>query len=129
MRKLRFIRWWLSIGWILVGIVVFLSLTPSPPDLALGVPEGDKLGHLLAYMVVMFWFGCIYLPGRSYESIGIGFIFMGFILELLQGLTGHRTMEWADMVANTMGVAIGRLLAWTRVSGMLTALERRLLAL
>jgi len=57
-----------------------------------------------------------------YRSIGMALMIMGLILELLQGLTAYRTMEWKDMLANAMGVAMGHLLARTRVSGMLTTL-------
>jgi len=36
-----------------------------------------------------------------------GFILMGIALEFLQGMTGTRSFEVFDMVANSVGVALG----------------------
>jgi hypothetical protein len=42
------IRWfWLLLGWMLVLLVIYLSLTPDPVQLK--VPYEDKFGHVLAY--------------------------------------------------------------------------------
>jgi glycopeptide antibiotics resistance protein len=37
----------------------------------------------------------------------IGFIAMGVGLEFLQGELGYRTLDFADMVANALGVLFG----------------------
>ena len=41
--KLRFL--WLTIGYELVALVVYLSLTSSPVDLELSFPYQDKVFH------------------------------------------------------------------------------------
>ena len=124
MKKLRFIRLWLVIGFLLVGVTCFLTLTPSPPDVG-DFPEIDKIGHIVAYSVMMLWFGFIYLRGKRYLRVGLAFIFMGIALELIQGLLDYRSFSTLDMGANTCGVMIGWLLARTRLADSLVRFEAR----
>ncbi|MBE9563646.1 MAG: hypothetical protein IMF17_00270, partial [Proteobacteria bacterium] len=56
--RLRFL--WLAIGYGLVVLVVYLSLTSQPVDLELNVPYEDKFFHALAYFTLMAWFSQIY---------------------------------------------------------------------
>jgi hypothetical protein len=48
---------------------------------------------------------------------------MGVALELIQGVSGHRTMDAYDMAANATGVVLGWLLARTRLCAALTEFE------
>jgi VanZ family protein len=125
MRKLRFIRIWLAIGFLLVGVVCFLTLTPSPPDMG-DFPESDKIGHFIAYSTMMLWFGFIYLRGKRYIRVGIAFIIMGIALELIQGMLDYRSFSTLDMGANACGVMIGWLLARTRLAEALVYVEGKL---
>jgi VanZ family protein len=125
MRELRFIRLWLAIGFMLVGMVCFLTLTPSPPDMG-DFPESDKIGHFFAYSVMMLWFGFIYLRGKHYMGVGLAFIVMGIVLELIQGMLGYRSFSYLDMGANACGVVLGWLLARTRLADALVYVEGRL---
>jgi len=122
MKELRFIRLWLAIGFLLVGVVCFLTLTPSPPDMG-DFPEGDKIGHFFAYSVMMLWFGLIYLRGKRYMKVGLAFIVMGVALELIQGMLNYRSFSYLDMGANACGVMIGWLLAGTRLADGLVYVE------
>lgn len=101
-------RIWLAIGWAMVAAVVWLSLTPAPPQLEL--EQGDKLGHVLGYGSLMFWFSQLY---RNWSRVlyGAGFIAMGIGLELLQWRLGYRSYELLDMYANALGVLLGWALA------------------
>ena len=100
---------WLAIGWGLVATIVWLSVTPRPPDI--GIEHGDKLGHFAAYGAVMFWFCQLYprLPGRV--AYAAGFIAMGVALEFVQRSLGYRTFEVLDMVADAVGVGLGLVVA------------------
>ena len=109
----------------MVGVVVYLSLTPSVPKIP-PLPAGDKIGHLLAYTILMLWFGFIYLRGSAYLGLGIGLILMGLILEVIQGCVGYRSFDYFDMFANTLGVLSGWLLAGTRLASTLLYVEGRL---
>ena len=124
MRELRYIKLWLTIGFLLVGMVCFFTLTPSPPDMG-DFPESDKIGHLVAYSAIMLWFGFIYLRGKQYLRVGLAFIVMGIALELIQGMLGYRNFSYLDMGANVCGVMIGWFLARTRLAEALVRFEAR----
>ncbi len=116
---------WLLIGWLLVGLVVFLSLGPPPTRLVL--PGLDKLEHFIAYFVLMMWFGALY-QGWKRLVYALGLIAMGTTLEWIQGATALRIPEAMDMLANMLGVLAGFALAHTGASRFLLALERQLQA-
>jgi VanZ family protein len=94
----------LAIGWAAVAAVIYLSLTPAPPQVELD--GGDKLGHFLAYAALAYWFGQFYLY-RTRAAYALGFVAMGIALEFAQGALGYRSLELADMAANTLGAAAG----------------------
>jgi VanZ family protein len=96
---------WLALGWAMVGAVVWLSLTPSPPKV--DFEHSDKLGHLLAYGTLMFWFSQLYVERRARIAYAAGFAAMGVALEFVQGELGYRTYEVFDMYANGLGVLLG----------------------
>ncbi len=59
----RLRKLWLSIGWLLVALVVYLSLSSDPPVMA-NDEKADVLAyvalHLLVYGVLMLWFLQLY---------------------------------------------------------------------
>lgn len=95
----------LALGWGWAATIVWLSLTPRPPEL--NVQHGDKLGHFAAYGLLTFWFCLLYHRRPTRALYLIGFIAMGVILEFLQGMTGYRTFDLWDMGANTAGALLG----------------------
>jgi hypothetical protein len=103
MRSLKFLQWWLLTGWLLVALVVTLSLIPPPSDLP-GFPGVDMLTHLAAYGMLTLWFGFIYLRGPRYVRLSLGLIFMGGVLEFIQGISGHRSMDYYDMLECRAGL-------------------------
>lgn len=124
---LRFRKTWLIIGWLLVLMICYLSLTPEPPFPEIDIDYFDKLGHLLAYTILMGWFAQLYEKFQQRIIFALFFICMGVTLEYLQGLGEARLFEYADMVANTAGV----LLAWTvscgPMAGILLWFEQKVL--
>ncbi|MFH1602911.1 MAG: VanZ family protein, partial [Pseudomonadota bacterium] len=102
-------RLWLSLGWVLVLGVIYLSLTPDPIEVP--VADGDKLGHLLAYGTLMVWFSNLYGNVISRLFFAIGFVAIGIALEFIQAWTGFRSFEIVDMAANASGVFVGWALA------------------
>ena len=116
---------WLAIGWGLVALVIYLSLTPQPVELR--VSHGDKYMHSLAYFVLMGWFQQLY-PGRLSRLLLLTlFVAMGIGLEYLQGLSGVRFFDPADMIANTLGALLAWLLGWVGFASLLLQFERRLM--
>jgi hypothetical protein len=107
----------------IVGVFV-LSLIPVDVDLG----GRDKLGHFLAYGSLTLWFGMIFSSRIAQLGIALAFCAMGVGLEFLQGLTGYRSMDVADMIANALGAALGWGLAQTPLKHALPWIERRILA-
>jgi VanZ family protein len=95
----------LAAGWLYVAAIVWLSLTPSPPQL--DIAHSDKLEHFLAYAVLMFWFAATYRSTKARLAYGAGWIALGVALEFAQAATDYRSFELADMAANTLGVLAG----------------------
>lgn len=121
--KERISKWqmtWLASAWLLVGVVVYLSLVRLEVDVAEG---GDKIGHMLAYATMTFWFMQVYVTTGSRRAIAAVLVALGVVLELLQGYTGYRTFDYADMIANTIGVAAGWIASPPRTPSVLTRIQ------
>ena len=100
--------------------IAYLSLMKTGPTIEIGLPQTDKIEHAFAYCVLaLSWF--IFASKKQKKTkklifIVFGCIFYGIILEVLQAtITLHRTAEFFDMLANTVGVLIG-LLIFNRIS-------------
>jgi len=123
--QLRTLRWpgvWLAGAWLLVAAVVVLSLVPIPADVSAG--RSDKIAHLVAYGILMFGFTQIYLSGRARIVTAVGLALLGVALEVLQGHTGYRSFDLADMAANALGVLLGWGLGPPRTVNLVALVER-----
>ncbi len=118
---LRFRRFWTVMGIGFVLLVIYLSLTPEPPDL--GAPEGLKIGHVIAYGWLMIWFAQMHRDFGRRLICAAAFCTLGIALEYLQGMTDYRGFEYSDMLINSAGVAIGLVLAQTPLQNGLRILE------
>ena len=110
-------------GYMLVALVIFLSLTSSPVDTGLNYPYEDKLYHAFAYFTLMFWFAQIYHDRTRRNLMAVMLILMGALLEYLQSFDPNRYSEFADMIANSTGVVLGLLLALTGAKNLLFWVE------
>jgi VanZ family protein len=113
---------WLILGWVWIVLVIYLSLTPHPPEIQMD--SGDKLGHLLAYGFLMLWFAQLYRTHPTKNAIAIGLIGLGIAIEIAQEQTGYRHFELADIGADGIGVGIGLLLSLTPLREGLRLAER-----
>lgn len=119
-RPLRYRALWVMVGWLFVALVVWGSLTPSPPGV---LPGGsDKLAHMVSYLVLALWFGGIY-SGWARGGYALAFVAMGVALEFLQQAGGARQLEVQDMLANTFGAGLGWLLSQLPGAGIPVRLE------
>lgn len=124
MREFRYPRLWLFVGWFGIVLLIYLSLATLSVDS--GIDHGDKLGHLLAYALLMGWFVQLFRGWHTILRYAVALIALGIGLEFLQQLTG-RYFEYADMLANTLGVCLGMLTALTPLRDRLLRLEKYLL--
>jgi len=121
---LRYRKLWLLVGYLLIALVIFLSLTSSPVEIDTDLPYQDKLLHALAYFLLTFWFMQIYHIRHHVFRWVIFFLCLGLLLEYLQGFDSRRYSEVGDMLANALGVAVALVLSRTQLRFMLTRLER-----
>lgn len=122
-RSFKYHRLWLLIGVCVLTSIIYLSLTSTPPKMPSGY---DKVNHLIAYAVLTGWFGQLYVSKGQLLLCVVSFICLGILLEILQGMSGYRTFDYMDMIANSIGVLIGLWLTRTWFAGFLLAVERKL---
>ncbi|MBL4712652.1 MAG: VanZ family protein [Gammaproteobacteria bacterium] len=120
--KLRFL--WLAIGYALVVLVVYLSLTSNPVEIVGSFPYKDKFFHALAYFTLMLWFAQIYHDKFQRNMIALVLVFMGASLEYFQSFDPNRFSEAGDLLANTVGVLLGFILALTQLKNVLLNVEK-----
>lgn len=93
--------------WIAAMLAVLVtSVVPVPK-----VPElpgyTDKLVHLVCYLLLGLLAVLAQQRPRARLLAAITMIAFGIAIEILQGRLPWRSFEWADVVANTAGVAFG----------------------
>jgi VanZ family protein len=120
--ELAFPRLWQALAALATMSVVTLSLIPSPPQ-----PPGplawDTAQHALAYSILaVAWLQST--RAKRWELTLAGVLFLGVVIELLQGMTEARQLQIADMLANTLGVAVGSGLCLTPFAGALGLIDR-----
>ena len=124
MNELKLKKLWLTIGWLLIAIIWYLSLTPAPmPDM--GIDNTDKLGHFLAYGLLMGWFAQIYHQTKLRILLVIAFILMGIVIEFVQGMTDYRSFQYADMLADSLGVFLALAISRGSLARILLTIELR----
>jgi VanZ family protein len=123
---LHYRKYWLGVGWLLVAMIVFMTLTPRPQDLMFGLKVWDKYLHTLGYFAMMGWFVQIYHARQQRLLLAIVLVLLGVMLEFMQYLGGVRYMEVQDMIANGLGVVIAWLLSYTPFARLLYWVDQRL---
>ena len=118
---------WLVIGYALVGFVIYLSVTSRPPTVDLGFKFQDKIFHALAYFSMMFWFAQIYHIKKQRLIFALLFVALGIAMEGIQSFDPKRYAEFDDIVANSLGVALGILLTKRSLKNLLYHFEKRFL--
>lgn len=124
----NYFKLWQGIGLFLVAAVIYLSLTPKPPMIPLGIKWGDKLGHFLAYFVLMAWHAQLYHRFVTRVILIVAFIVMGIGLEFIQGMGHARMFEWADALANSVGAIVAFVASNSRMAFILQKFEQRMIA-
>lgn len=118
LNPLRFARLWFSMAYALLVIVAIASLIPAPE-----LGTSDKLLHLLTYACLSSVFSTLVCRNISLLNVVAGLIVFGIVLEFLQGMTGYRSMEVNDMLANSLGVVMGLSVRLTPIPRWLRRLE------
>ncbi|MGB1190652.1 MAG: VanZ family protein [Pseudomonadales bacterium] len=88
-----------------VALILWLALTPNPPR-AGGLFDLDKVNHIVAFFVLaaLMEYAFPYLKAWSIKLLPL--VAFGVSIELLQFWIGYRYFEWADMVADGVGLML-----------------------
>lgn len=105
---------WLACGFGFVALVIYLSLTTDP--VRAPTINNFKLGHVIAYLWLMFWFAQLWKSTPRRLAIAAALCLLGVTLEYIQGTTGYRTFSYSDMLDNASGVLLGLGLSYTPLS-------------
>ena len=124
-REWHRLRLWRVVGLGLVVAIVTLSLVP-PSDVPGAGLLPDKVGHILAYGVLMGWHVQLAAPGAGRRRYGVAFLVLGIALEGAQAWTGYRTFELMDILANAVGIGLGWLVSARWLPGILRRIDNAL---
>jgi hypothetical protein len=123
-------RWrtgWLALGAALMLTVAALALLPAARQLnamALALPQGDKLLHVLAFAVLMGWWGNLYRHARQRLGVAAACLLFGLLIECAQWPHAPEDASMWDLAADALGLGIGALLLRTPLAGVLARAER-----
>ncbi|WP_236614319.1 VanZ family protein [Stutzerimonas azotifigens] len=87
-----------------LAIILFTGLKPEPVPQVFD--QQDKLHHLLGFAALAFSVRLAFPSLRLLWTVALC-LAAAIMIELAQGYQPHRDASVADMVANTLGVAVG----------------------
>ena len=102
---------WRALLLLLVLVVSWLALSPAPPKV---LSTGwDKSNHALAFASLAFsgvWAG--WPRPRHWAWLVVALLAYGIGIEIAQSFLPPREADWHDVVADSVGIALGLLAAW-----------------
>jgi VanZ family protein len=113
----RLRRYWLGLCVFLALVICWLAFHPKPPQFA--EVAHDKVNHLLAFAALGFTGLLSRVPGvKGLLSVAVTLLALGGFIEIVQTQIPGRSGEWADLLADSVGIAIGSALAsvWRRLT-------------
>lgn len=103
--------WWrIAPFWICLLGVLTLSLLPGTQNLP--STGWDKSNHALAFAALYLLADLAY--PRHIVRLFIALLAFGGLIEILQSMTGYRFAEWADLLAEAIGLGFGGVASWLR---------------
>lgn len=106
-------RWqpaWRALLLVLMCAAAWFAFIPATPSVRLD--GADKIDHLLAFAALGLAASFTVSPGlrRTFQAAA-GLLLYGGFIELVQTQLPTRTGDWADMLADGVGAAVGLALA------------------
>ncbi|HWT14949.1 MAG TPA: VanZ family protein [Patescibacteria group bacterium] len=116
---------WRGLFALAITVVIVLSLVSNDSLRQVDFIGNDKVGHLLAYFVLMAFAVQLRDAGSDWSRAAFGLLLMSIALEFLQQASGLRRGDIRDVYANATGIVLGALTALTPARAWLLALDRR----
>lgn len=92
---------------LLVAAICVLAFMPAPPQ---ALSTGwDKLNHAFAFATLAVTARQAFRGPHAVAGIVLALLGFGAFIEIVQGFVPGRASEWADVLADGIGVAIGLL--------------------
>ena len=110
---------WRICGLLLLLAVLMLAMTPEVWQWGRRAGRhllNDKTAHALTFAFLAIWYTGQYRRGR-YLAVGAGLLLFGAMIEVFQSFVSYRSAEWGDVIANTIGIAIGLVVALALTGG------------
>lgn len=96
---------------VLLVVITWLALIPAPPKM---ITTGwDKSNHALAFGSLAFcsvW--AVWQQPRQWGWLALALVGYGIGIEIAQSFLPPRECDWHDVVADSVGIALGLLPAW-----------------
>lgn len=112
---LRYHKLWHFLGALQVLLVVYLMLTRITVEVEV-ISHVDKIAHWTVFSVLMSWYAQLMHSRWSRVFSTACIVILGIGLEYLQALSPYRHFDYADMLANMVGIISGIILM--RISGL-----------
>ena len=122
MLPLRYVHRWRIAGIAILLLALAASMMPAiwfwsdRREFVAWFIDADKWLHGITFAFLAVWFSGQYRP-RSYWQIVIGLLLFGVLIEACQRMVSYRSAEWFDIVADTLGIITGLLIAMTGLGG------------
>ncbi|MFG6468878.1 VanZ family protein [Roseateles sp. BYS87W] len=104
--------WWRAALAALTVVITTLALIPHPP--AQATTGWDKSNHALAFASLAFcgvW--ALWREPRQWPALAGAVLAYGGAIEVAQSFLPPRSGEWADLLADALGIALGLVAAAT----------------
>lgn len=120
--RLRWHRGWFALGVLTMLAILWAAVHPDP-DIALGIPQGDKWLHALTFAGLTGWWGNLYRSWRARGYAALACLAFGVFIEIAQNMTPARNADVADVLADGIGIVLGGMLLRTPLARVLAGLE------
>lgn len=102
---------WRYVFTVLLAVISWLALSAAPPKtLSTG---WDKSNHALAFASLAFTLAWGWWPKpRQWGWVVLVLLAYGIGIEIAQSFLPPREADWHDVVADSVGIALGLLAAW-----------------
>lgn len=101
--NLKYRPLWLCIGGLYSILIIYLCLRPSSGAEAF-FAHIDKVYHFSAHFFLTWWFAGLF---KNRTKIVLYSVLLGAAIEYMQKISGYRSAEMNDAIANLVGAVVG----------------------